>query len=72
MESIEFTKYLKMYCKKKGITAYELSHMSGVSMSYCYRLLNGEMKNPSLRIVRDLSYALDINYEQFLNNITVH
>lgn len=72
MENKEFTEYLKEYCLKKSITAYELSNLTGISRTYCYRLLRGEMKNPSLKIVRQISVILNLNYEDFLNNTELY
>lgn len=72
MENKDFTEYLKEFCLKKGITAYELSEITGISRTYCYRLLKGEMKNPSLKIIRTINVTLNLNYEDFLNNTTLY
>ncbi len=66
-----FVDYLIEYCEKYHITAYELSKKSGVSMTYCYRLLNKKMTNPSIRIIQLLAVALDINYAEFIKDIRV-
>lgn len=72
MENKEFTEYLKEYCINKGITAYELSELTGISRTYCYRLIKGEMTNPSLRIIRQINVTLNLNYEDFLNNTNLY
>lgn len=72
MEEKEFIDYLIEFCKRRSITAYELSKTTGVSQTYCYKLLKGEMKNPSLKIVRLISVTMNLNYEEFLNNTTLY
>lgn len=71
MNHMQFTDYLIEYCDKKRITAYQLSKITGVSMTYCYRLLRGEMNNPSIKIIRQIGITMKLNYEQFLNNIEI-
>lgn len=66
-----FIQYLIKYCKEHYITAYELSKKSGVSMTYCYRLLSGRMTNPSLKVIKQLSKALDIEYAGFIKDMEV-
>lgn len=66
-----FIDYLIEYCNKHHITAYELSKKSGVSMTYCYRLLNKKMTNPSIKVIQLLAIALDINYAEFIKDIRV-
>lgn len=66
-----FIDYLIEYCNKNHITAYELSKKSGVSMTYCYRLLNRQMINPSIKIIQLISIALDINYAEFIKDIRI-
>lgn len=68
----QFTEYLIEYCKKKRITAYELSNRTGVSMTYCYKLLKGQMKNPSIKIIRQIGVSMKLNYEDFLNDVELY
>lgn len=72
LENEQFTDYLIKYCEKKRITAYELSKITGVSQTYCYRLLKGQMKNPSLKIVRLIGVTMKLNYEDYLNNTELY
>ena len=58
--NIEFIKILQSYCKENNITAYKLSKLTGISITYSYRLLKGEMNNPSLSIINKITRSLDI------------
>lgn len=68
---MDFVNYLREYCEKNYITAYELSKKSDVSMTYCYRLLGGQMENPSIKVIIKISQALDISYSQFFTNMKI-
>lgn len=72
MENKQFTEYLIEYCEKKRITAYELSKITGISKTYCYKLLKKEMENPSIKTIRQIGITMNLNYEDFLNNITLY
>lgn len=72
MENKHFTDYLIEYCDKKRITAYELSKITGISKTYCYKLLKKEMENPSIKIIRQIGVTMNINYEDFLNDVTLY
>ena len=61
MLKIEFLELLQEYCKKNNITAYKLSKITGLSNTYCYRLLKGTMTNPSITTINKISRALDLN-----------
>lgn len=61
-----FTEYVREYCKKYGITGYELSKKTGLSITYCYNLLNGKRDNPSYKIINIISFELGIQYANFL------
>lgn len=71
LENIQFIDYLIEYCERKKITAYELSKITGLSKTYCYRLLKKEMNNPSLKVIRLIGVSMNLNYEDFLNNVTL-
>ncbi|WP_396136465.1 helix-turn-helix domain-containing protein [Clostridium sp. SHJSY1] len=62
MKGIE---YLQKYCKENNITAYKLSRISGVSNTYCYRLLRGEMNNPSISTINRIAISLGLNVGDF-------
>lgn len=72
LENKHFTDYLIEYCDKKRITAYELSKITGISKTYCYKLLKKEMENPSIKIIRQIGVTMNINYEDFLNDVTLY
>lgn len=72
LENKQFTEYLIEYCEKKRITAYELSKITGISKTYCYKLLKKEMENPSIKTIRQIGITMNLNYEDFLNNITLY
>lgn len=72
MENKNFNNHLKEFCERKNITAYELSKITGISQTYCYRLLKNEMTNPSLKIVRQIAVSINLNYEGFLNNTELY
>lgn len=72
MENKHFTDYLIEYCDKKRITAYELSKITGISKTYCYKLLKKEMENPSIKIIRQIGVTMNLNYEDFLNDVTLY
>lgn len=57
---------LKKYCEENSISAYKLSKLSGVSMTYCYRLLKDEMKNPSISTLNRIAIALGVKIEELL------
>ena len=44
--------------KSKGMTIYELSQLSGVSMGYICHLEKGSRKNPSKEIMERIAKAL--------------
>lgn len=68
----QFTEYLQEYCEMKQITAYELANITGVSRTYCYKLLKGQMKNPSIKIIRQIGVTMKLNYEEFLNDVELY
>lgn len=72
LEYKQFTEYLIEYCDKKRITAYELSKLTGISKTYCYKLLKGEMKNPSIKVIRQISVTMKLNYEDYLNDVSLY
>lgn len=72
LENKHFTDYLIEYCDKKRITAYELSKITGISKTYCYKLLKKEMENPSIKIIRQIGVTMNLNYEDFLNDVTLY
>ena len=61
MIKIEFIRLLQDYCKNNNITAYKLSKITGLSNTYCYRLLKGTMTNPSITTINKISKGLGLN-----------
>lgn len=56
---------MQKYCKKNNITAYKLSKVSGVSPTYCYKLIKGEMNNPSVSTINRMAMALGLEIGDF-------
>ncbi|WP_111937220.1 helix-turn-helix domain-containing protein [Clostridium paraputrificum] len=57
---------LKKYCKDHNINAYKLSKLSGVSNTYCYRLLKDEMNNPSISTLNRIALSLGIDIKELI------
>ena len=57
---------LKKYCKDHNINAYRLSKLSGVSITYCYRLLKDEMNNPSISTLNRIAISLGIDIKELI------
>ena len=57
---------LKKFCITNNITAYRLSKVSGVSMTYCYRLLKDEMSNPSISTLNRIALAFGIEVKDLI------
>lgn len=54
------TKKLKLLCKNKNISYYELSKKAGISNSTIYNIVNGNTK-PRLDTLQDICQALEVN-----------
>lgn len=57
---------LKIYCSDHNINAYRLSKLSGVSLTYCYRLVKDEMDNPSISTLNRIALGLGIDVKELL------
>lgn len=57
---------LKKYCKDHNINAYKLSKLSGVSLTYCYRLIKDEMDNPSISTLNRIAIGLGIKISDLI------
>ncbi|WP_423237126.1 helix-turn-helix domain-containing protein [Clostridium vincentii] len=57
--------FLQRYCKNNNITAYKLSRTSGVSLTYCYRMLRGEMNNPSISTMNRIAMSFGLKIGDF-------
>lgn len=57
---------LKKICEKKGIDFKILSAKSGISLTYIYELHRGVKENPSIKILKRLSQALEVPISQLL------
>lgn len=66
MTSIEFGQYIRDLRLKKGFSIRQLEVYSGVSNSYISQLENGKKQSPSPDILKKLSVALKVPYEEFL------
>ena len=59
-------KYLSLFRKKKGLTQFELSELSGIASNTIARYEREEIK-PSLEAANLLSQALNITVDELLN-----
>ncbi|MGL4107035.1 helix-turn-helix domain-containing protein [Clostridium sp. LP20] len=57
---------LRQYCLEHNINAYKLSKITGVSMTYCYRLLKDEMDNPSISTLNRIAIALGVEIKELI------
>lgn len=57
---------LKIYCRDHNINAYRLSKLSGVSLTYCYRLIKDEMDNPSISTLNRIAIGLGIKISDLI------
>jgi DNA-binding Xre family transcriptional regulator len=63
----DFAKNLSAVMQNRGITAYRLSQITGLSKSQLYRLLDAEAANdPTISTVKRLCKALKCNSEALL------
>lgn len=61
-----FTQNLNAILLKKGLTGYQLAQMTNISESYIYKLIRGDMSNPSINIIKLISFCLDVDTDTFL------
>ena len=59
-------KYLSLFRKKRGLTQFELSELSGIASNTIARYEREEIK-PSLEAANLLSQALNITVDELLN-----
>lgn len=64
-------KDLKLFLVKKDMTVKKLSEKAGVDRSYIYRLINDEIKTPSLEILQKISKALDVNINELVPGLEI-
>lgn len=55
------------YRKKKGLTLAQLSKKSNISPGYLCHLENGSRKNPSYKVMRDISNVLEKSITDVFN-----
>lgn len=60
----EFNKYIKKLCKGKSL--YKLSKDTGVSRTYLFYITKGERGVPSPKMLKKLSKALGVTYEELM------
>ena len=58
---------VKKYRLKRGLTRQILANKSGISLRYLAQLESGN-GNPSISIITDIAYALNISLYQFFSN----
>ncbi|GAA4880021.1 transcriptional repressor LexA [Paenibacillus vulneris] len=64
--AIEFGGYLKMLRKRQNLTIRELEDKSGVSFSYLSQMENGKRGVPSPEILKKISIALGVEYDEIM------
>lgn len=57
---------LKDILAEKDMSVYELSKKSKISNSYLSELINNKKSNPSLKVIKTLSEALDIESNRLI------
>lgn len=55
-------------CKEQGIAVNTLAHMSGVSPSTVYSMLNRKSQNPGVVSLQKLCDGLDISLRKFFDS----
>lgn len=55
--------------ESKNITEYKLSKQIGVTCAYLSELENGKRVNPSLKVLCDISQALDVNVKDLFYTV---
>ncbi|WP_159637176.1 helix-turn-helix transcriptional regulator [Erysipelothrix anatis] len=63
---MELASQLRRYREREEISQYTLAKKIGVSNSTILRLENGEMDNPSLRILISLSNEMNITLDELV------
>ena len=59
------TLFLIKYLKRKRITVYQLSKMTGLNESNLGKILNKKTKNPRIDYLLTIAKALDLNDHEF-------
>lgn len=55
---------LKNIREKKGLTIEDLAKLAGISTGYLCHLERGSRKNPSIKVMKNISKALNIDIEE--------
>lgn len=55
---------LKNIREKKGLTIEKLAELAGISTGYLCHLERGSRKNPSIRVMKNIAEALNIDIEE--------
>lgn len=58
---MEFGQYIRNLRKEKGLSARELSRLTGISQAYLSQLETGKYNNPTKKVVIDLSQGLGVS-----------
>jgi len=66
MKAEEFGKYLRELRQKRNLTIRQIELMSGVSNAYLSQIENGKRGIPSPEILKKLSQALKVPYEELM------
>lgn len=55
---------LKNIREKKGLTIENLAQLAGISTGYLCHLERGSRKNPSIKVMKNIARALNIDIEE--------
>lgn len=54
------------YMEEQGLNPYTLSKISGVSLTYTYNIVRGDMDNPSIGITEKFANALGVEVKDLI------
>lgn len=57
---------IKKIADQQNISIYKLIKKSKVSTGYMYDLVNGKQNNPSVKILRQISMALNVTMDELV------
>lgn len=63
-----FINNLRLFMSMRGLKAYEVAKISGISKSYLYDLISGKRINPSIAKVEQIAEALGVNVQDLLSD----
>ena len=58
---------IRLLCKQRGITAYQLANMSGIRYSTLENLLNRKTFNPKIKTLQKIANGFSMTLAEFLD-----